>query len=294
MLPLPATKGKKLSLCENFMNIEYSDCSKVKCDKQQPCRTCQIRGHPEICTFAINSKDGGAQQDHRRKVSTARQPRIPAAKHSESASDITSPSGHDSVPAIISSKISFPNDGPLSQDVRAVLGLQNTLTSYLFTENSGQGNPIDALIMIAPRRGDVVKYVSSSSSPNTARSNTVANRYYQHYRTHVAPFSPILIEADKFELDISAYLKAEATGELKTQERLLQGRWATREGVSFVALLLSVLASGAFFSDDERSTDLAQSFGMLTPFWTQAEILTSSQRSWLSRAFVWPIFFSNP
>lgn len=66
--------------------------------------------------------------------------------------------GHDSVSAILSAKVPSPNDEPLAQNVRAVLGLENTLTSYLFTEASGQGDAVESLMAIAPRCKDVERY----------------------------------------------------------------------------------------------------------------------------------------
>ena len=102
-----------------------------------------------------------------------------------------------------------------------------------------------------------------------ARQNKTAlklccNRFYQHYRTHVAPFNPILIDGDRFELDLSSYLKAEAACELKDRQKLVGGHWSTRKGVSFIALLLSILASGAHFSDDVESSNITHAFGMVS------------------------------
>ncbi|KAJ9132118.1 hypothetical protein NKR23_g11454 [Pleurostoma richardsiae] len=220
---------------------------KVKCDKSQPCRTCQRRGHPEICTSFDVQTSGSQQRRPGRDSSRRRTPpgmagerERQATRPGVSAAGIASP-GQDSVSAILTSKVSSPNDEPLARDVRAVLGLQNTLTSYLFMEHNAQGDAVDALMAIAPQRNDIV-------------------RFYQHYRTHVAPFNPILLNTDRFELDLSAYLKAEAAGELRNRQKLVEGQWASRNGVSFIALLLSIVASGAHFSDDRESTSASHTF----------------------------------
>lgn len=113
-------------------------------------------------------------------------------------------------------------------------------------------------------------------------------RFYQHYRTHVAPFNPILFNAGRFELDLSVYLKAEAAGELKDRQQLVEGKWISRKRISFVALLLSVLASGAHFSDALESTNATHSFGTvlncLAELWETDFALKQNEPS---RRYVW-------
>lgn len=71
--------------------------------------------------------------------------------------------GPDSVSAILSAKVSSPNDELLAKNVRAVLGLENTFTSYLFTEINDQGDVVETLMAIAPRCKDVERYKNASA-----------------------------------------------------------------------------------------------------------------------------------
>ncbi|KAF5608136.1 hypothetical protein FPANT_586 [Fusarium pseudoanthophilum] len=70
----------------------------------------------------------------------------------------------------------------------------------------------------------------------------------------VFPFNPLLVDVDKFELDMYGYLRAYTAGEFKSTP--ISNDWGKERAIGLISLILAVLSSAAHFSDltgSERS-----------------------------------------
>lgn len=88
-------------------------------------------------------------------------------------------------------------------------------------------------------------------------------RFFHFYRLSAYPFNPILVDIERFELDLCSYLNALASGELQDPSRI-SDRWASEKSVAHISLLLATLAAGAHYSDLEhiQRSELCLDFGM--------------------------------
>ncbi|KAL5362042.1 hypothetical protein BJX96DRAFT_185772 [Aspergillus floccosus] len=84
------------------------------------------------------------------------------------------------------------------------------------------------LVQIVPQRSEVL-------------------RFFQFYRQLAYPFNPILVDMDRFELDLCTYLNAYAAGEF--EPHLKSEKWATDRSIAQISLLLATLSAGAHYSD---------------------------------------------
>ncbi|GES66816.1 phenylacrylic acid decarboxylase [Aspergillus terreus] len=113
-------------------------------------------------------------------------------------------------------------------EVRSVLGLQNTFNTYPFMDARTADDRWKELVQIVPQRTEVL-------------------RFFQFYRQLAYPFNPILVDIDRFELDLCTYLNAYAAGVFESQSR--SEKWATDRSIAHISLLLATLSAGAHFSD---------------------------------------------
>ncbi|KAL2818677.1 hypothetical protein BJX63DRAFT_429176 [Aspergillus granulosus] len=234
---------------------------KVKCDGNQPCRTCVRRDHPQICLYNV---------DRARKTNSRvenRSPRrIDEFQGASNRQSLTNPAGAGSLPptspvgspqgsrqhddsyvfAGDNSLVSILNQqdphGSMAREATSVLGLHNTYLSYPFIEPKTPHERWIALIDILPHRDEVLKF-------------------FHFYRICAYPFNPILVDVDKFESDICLYLSAYASGELRDRDKI-SDNWSSTKSVGYVSLLLATLAAGAHFSDLEnpQRSELCQDF----------------------------------
>ncbi|KAI3109467.1 transcriptional regulator family: Fungal Specific TF [Penicillium roqueforti] len=219
---------------------------KVKCDGNQPCRTCQKRKHPEICTYALAHSRRRSASRH--SVARSASPRSPAVASNEQARPDDSSknyvySGDNSVVSILRMRASDVN-GSVARDVGSVLGLQNTFSNYIFMDSKTPLERWKSLLTVMPQRSEVLKF-------------------FHFYRVTAYPFNPILADIDRFESDLCTYLNAHASGEVRDPEKITD-RWATDKSIGHISLLLATLAAGAHYSDTEYperfelSTDFAR------------------------------------
>ncbi|XHG08028.1 hypothetical protein AWENTII_011156 [Aspergillus wentii] len=245
---------------------------KVKCDGSQPCRTCQKRNHPHICTYDLPARSGRSNAtrgtNHTEpvvhpdgnwraaSVQSISSPGPQLQPQSQSESILNNPSqqpssdgmdkeyifaGDNSVVSILRLRTQDAN-GSMAHELGSVLGLQNTYNSYPFMDSRTPQERWAALLQILPQRNEVLKY-------------------FHFYRTSAYPFNPILVDIDRFESDLCGYLNALAAGELR-DANCVSDRWATDKSIGHISLLLATLASGVHFSDIEHPhrSELGQEF----------------------------------
>ncbi|PKX90744.1 Zn(II)2Cys6 transcription factor [Aspergillus novofumigatus IBT 16806] len=226
---------------------------KVKCDNGHPCRTCQKRGHPQICVYdleespprkraMLSPQNGNADASH---ASFTRRSLNERPQLGDSASPLhTRPesephnqenpanyvfSGENTVISILGS---HDTDGSIAHKASSVLGLQNSFSNYPFLDLKTPLDRWKALIEILPRREEVLKF-------------------FHFYRASAHPFNPILVDIDGFESVICQFLTSYASGELRDCDKISE-RWSSDRSVGQISLLLAALASGAHYSDLEN------------------------------------------
>ncbi|OOF92882.1 hypothetical protein ASPCADRAFT_152582 [Aspergillus carbonarius ITEM 5010] len=247
---------------------------KVKCDNTVPCRTCRRRGHPQICVYdqALSGSKPARNAGQQRRSTAHDLARTPAQEGPDlepqtqpsvrSQSEIQphprqyyAPripssdgpdndlvySGDNSVVSILRHQTQDAN-GSMAREVGSVLGLQNTYGSYPFMEFGTPQDRWKELLRILPQRTELLKF-------------------FHFYRISAYPFNPIIIDIERFELDVCSYLNALAAGELQDPTQVSE-RWATDRSVGLISLLLATLASGAHYSDLDyiQRSELCQDF----------------------------------
>ncbi|SCO46580.1 uncharacterized protein FFMR_08588 [Fusarium fujikuroi] len=222
---------------------------KVRCDSQTPCATCQKRGHTEICVYEAprssrrtapvqtSPHNEGTPGNPARPDSDASALRVPYSVYHEEGNRQSSPSQDYSIASIAGEKAQKQTDAEeLARDVGYVLGLQNSLTSYPFMDHLASPNERWCeLLNIIPRRQEILSL-------------------FPIFRMRVFPFNPLLVDMDKFELDMHGYLRAYTAGEFKSTP--ISNDWGKERAIGFISLILAVLSSAAHYSDltgSERS-----------------------------------------
>ncbi|KAF9889510.1 hypothetical protein FE257_007220 [Aspergillus nanangensis] len=227
---------------------------KVKCDHANPCRTCRRRNHPEICAYDVEPPAHRTVQHARQQTNasssnsatTTAQPtqapsqppafaldpqsRLERDNSREGAGSTYIYSGDNSVVSILRNRTH--DNGSMAQEVGSVLGLQNTYNSYPFMDLKTAEDRWNELLRITPQRTEVL-------------------RFFQFYRQSSHPFNPILVDVERFELDICTYLNAYAAGEFRNASSISE-RWLTDGPVGLISLILATLSSGAHYSDLEH------------------------------------------
>lgn len=132
---------------------------KVKCDGVQPCRTCQKRKHPEICTYVLPHSRRRSASRH--SVARSASPRSPAvASNQQARPDDNSKnyvySGDNSVASILRMRASDINES-VAREVGPVLGLQNTFSNYTFMNSKTPLERWQSLLTVMPQRSEVLK-----------------------------------------------------------------------------------------------------------------------------------------
>ncbi|KAF4436836.1 Phenylacrylic acid decarboxylase [Fusarium acutatum] len=232
---------------------------KVRCDSQTPCATCQKREHPEICVYEASRPsrrtarvqtslyNQGTPTNPARLDSHSDALRVP---HDEENNRLSSPSQDYSITSIAGEKAQKQTDAEeLARDVGYVLGLQNSLTSYPFMDLASSTERWCELLKIIPHRQEILSL-------------------FPIFQMRVFPFNPLLVDMDKFELDMYGYLRAYTAGEFKSTT--ISNDWGKERAIGLISLILAVLSSAAHFSDltgSERSRtcyDLGQtSYGRI-------------------------------
>ena len=134
---------------------------KVKCDGLQPCRTCQKRKHPEICTYHLPHAQSRRRSASRHSVARSASPRSSAvASNQQARPDDSSKnyvySGDNSVASILRMRASDVNES-VAREVGSVLGLQNTFRNYTFMNSKTPLERWQSLLTVMPQRSEVLK-----------------------------------------------------------------------------------------------------------------------------------------
>ncbi|KAH8432500.1 Zn(II)2Cys6 transcription factor [Aspergillus melleus] len=252
---------------------------KVKCDSTQPCKTCRRRGHPEICAYDVEESNTRANHPAQgrfnsppdlntwasgdavtpqsimlsgpptpRQSGSQLQPPDQAASaslHRNSSMDGPENeyiySGDNSIVSIVRNR-THDASGSIAHEVGSVLGLQNTYGSYPFMDPKTPEERWQELVRIIPQRTEVLKF-------------------FHFYRLSAYPFNPILVDIERFEIDLCTYLNAYASGEFRDSSQI-SDKWATDRSIGHISLLLATLAAGAHYSDLEhpQRTEICHDF----------------------------------
>lgn len=154
---------------------------KVKCDGNQPCRTCQKRKHPQICTYnwdqpsrrsASHQSSNAANAANAQATASNSPPSVNEAilgsqnqqdtsiQQGSTQRDESSKSyvysGDNSVVSILRSRASDANHSVV-RDVGSVLGLQNTFNSYPFMDSKTPAEKWKSLLGVLPQRTEILK-----------------------------------------------------------------------------------------------------------------------------------------
>ncbi|KAF5649845.1 uncharacterized protein FTJAE_811 [Fusarium tjaetaba] len=214
---------------------------KVRCDSQTPCATCQKRGHTEICVYEAPRPSRLTASSHNAGTPTRLESdpgvsRAPHPIHLEGNNRRSSPSQEYSITSIAGERAQKQADAEeLARDVGYVLGLQNSLTSYPFMDLASPTERWCELLKILPHRHEILSL-------------------FPIFQMRVFPFNPLLVDMDKFELDMYGYLRAYTAGEFKSTP--ISDDWGKERAIGLISLILAVLSSAAHFSDltgSERS-----------------------------------------
>ncbi|KAM6485597.1 hypothetical protein HDV62DRAFT_352216 [Trichoderma sp. SZMC 28011] len=213
---------------------------KVKCDSKSPCKTCEKRGHPEICVYTNfrQESDRKSSADRASTPHSERQPEIDesASSHQISTNYPTIHGNFDShlvssgnTAAVIVRLQNREGESSTQDDVEHMLGLQNTYRDYPFMKVKSSQGRWASLLEILPQKEEVLKY-------------------FHLYRAFVFPFNPILADINDFELELRLYLKSLDTGELSDPLKESH-RWTDDKYLGQIGLILATMASGVQFSD---------------------------------------------
>ncbi|KAL7914404.1 hypothetical protein GGI35DRAFT_440090 [Trichoderma velutinum] len=219
---------------------------KVKCDSKSPCKTCEKRGHPEICVYTNFRQES----DRKSLGNLLRLPDGASTPHSERPPEIDeSTSSHQistSYPTIHgnfnSHLVSSGNtaavivrlqrregESSTQDDVEQILGLQNTYRDYPFMKVKSSQGRWTSLLEILVQKEEVLNY-------------------FHLYRAFVFPFNPIISDINDFELELGQYLKSLDAGELSDPLRESHP-WTDDRYLGQIGLILATMASGVQFSD---------------------------------------------
>ncbi|KAM0257769.1 hypothetical protein ACHAQJ_004220 [Trichoderma viride] len=239
---------------------------KVKCDHSQPCQTCQKRGHPEICTYALDKNKckhaaHGSQGHETRRRGCPQfdqsRPKSPSANLSSQNDDGQGPNGESFIQSVgdktrtEASSVNHTNGSSISPDVQQTYEGNNSILGLL-RQHTDDSPPV------AIRESGVSLGLQNTfDSDPFAKATTQQQRHasllsiapkadeIQRYSTH--PFVPLLVDIDQFELLVCKYLESWAAGELQDASTT-SSQWFTAEGINSVALLLATLSCAAHFS----------------------------------------------
>ncbi|KKP04721.1 short aerial hyphae-3 [Trichoderma harzianum] len=212
---------------------------KVKCDSKSPCKTCEKRGHPEICVYTNFRQESDRKSSDR--ASTPHSERQPEIDESASSHRISTnyPTIHGNfnshlvssgnTAAVIVRLQKREGESSTQDDVEQMLGLQNTYRDYPFMKVKSAQGRWASLLEILPQKEEVLKY-------------------FHLYRVFVFPFNPILADINDFELELRFYLKSLDTGELSDPLKESH-HWTHDKYLGLIGLILATMASGVQFSD---------------------------------------------
>ncbi|KAB8231353.1 Zn(II)2Cys6 transcription factor [Aspergillus alliaceus] len=228
---------------------------KVKCDSGQPCRTCQKRGHPQICVYDVTKDSSRHSFPRSGRVDPAQA--TPSHPQPEGASPITpstaSPNGAiGSLQSDHSQLLDVVPPSRLHQRSRS--SSRDRSDDYVF---SGQNSVVSILRLqdpdgsMARDAGSVLGLQNTYDSYPFIDLKTPTDRwFFHHHRLSAHPFNPILVDIDGFESAVCTFLGSVASGELSDPNKISQ-RWSSDRSIGHISLLLATLASGAHFSDLE-------------------------------------------
>ncbi|EHK46070.1 hypothetical protein TRIATDRAFT_40403 [Trichoderma atroviride IMI 206040] len=232
---------------------------KVKCDHGQPCRTCQKRGHPEICSYNVGTPekrrgrrakkavvDGTTIASQGVSASTSTSPAAARSTATELASTVAAAAcsrapqancyrtmrkehyqGDSSVLAMLHGSADSPAV-EMRRKAGPVLGLHNTLEFYPFMKLKTIQERWAALLKLIPQKQEVL-------------------RYFPSHGATIYPLNPVLIDPDDLESAYCDYLSALEAGELK-DPNVFSPKWVCKAYISRIALLLAALATSAHYS----------------------------------------------
>ncbi|KAL7800580.1 hypothetical protein V8C43DRAFT_327286 [Trichoderma afarasin] len=258
---------------------------KVKCDHQQPCQTCQKRGHPEICTYDLKGDPTTSRKDGqpirpRRGVSNTSDAYLRDVPHesrttssgrnlgrSQSTPRVFDQSAADSVSESTrthehSASFVTTNAAVTKKTYEGGSSIMGVLQQYAHDaapellresgvsfglQNTLDGDPFTEATTPENRHASLL-----SLAPHTDE----IQRFIPLYRHTIHPFMPLLVDIDEFELHVCEYLESRAAGDLRDGSKTLN-QWFTGKGINTIAVILATLSCSSYFSDisiTERST----------------------------------------
>ncbi|KAJ2901439.1 uncharacterized protein MKZ38_001869 [Zalerion maritima] len=225
----------------------------VKCDNKQPCENCVKRDHPKLCSYKPNRStkqgsvtsdisgnrkrphspgdDGGHERHHDPPGHTDNWVR--AVDDNESI-EVSRYLGQNSIPALLreQSGQNDGQDGSVRQDMRSILGLDNSAPFPL----------------MSARHLDRLTTDIASELP----SDREVMKLFTKYKEIPQPFWGFVIDIDELEAKLMEYLEERAKNarnSVKTTKPV---------SASWLAILFSVLAVGSQYHDspyDKRRAD---------------------------------------
>ncbi|KAH0528765.1 hypothetical protein TsFJ059_003582 [Trichoderma semiorbis] len=258
---------------------------KVKCDHQQPCQTCQKRGHPEICTYDLRGDPTMSRKDvqpirPRRRVSNTSDAYLRDVPHesrttssgrnlgrSQSTPRVFDQSAADGVSESTrthehSASFVTTNAAVTKKTYEGGSSIMGVLQQYAHDaapellresgisfglQNTLDGDPFTEATTPENRHASLL-----SLAPHTDE----IQRFIPLYRHTIHPFMPLLVDIDEFELHVCEYLESRAAGDLRDGSKTLN-QWFTGKGINTIAVILATLSCSSYFSDisiTERST----------------------------------------
>jgi Fungal Zn(2)-Cys(6) binuclear cluster domain len=137
---------------------------KVKCDGNSPCRTCQKRKHPQICTYSDATPRKSITRQFIARSASPISPHAVSDQDSIQQDDSSKNyvySGDNSVPSLLRSRAPHAI-GSMAREVGSVLGLQNTFNKYPFMDSKSPIEKWKSLLEVLPQRTEVLKCVACS------------------------------------------------------------------------------------------------------------------------------------
>ncbi|GFP57585.1 hypothetical protein ACSS6W_010074 [Trichoderma asperelloides] len=259
---------------------------KVKCDHGQPCRTCQKRGHPEICSYTVGTPEKRRGRRAKRATADGTTPQGTSASasanraESEQQQGKERPSRQDSPQSEASS-----NQTPAAAPLATATELASTVAAapcsrapqancYRTMRREHYQGDSSVLAMLHGSADSPAVEMRRKAGPVLGLHNTLefypfmklktiqerwaallklipqkqeVLRYFPSHGATIYPLNPVLIDPDDLESAYCDYLSALEAGELK-DPNVFSPKWVCKAYISRIALLLAALATSAHYS----------------------------------------------
>ncbi|KAK1242934.1 hypothetical protein MKX08_005746 [Trichoderma sp. CBMAI-0020] len=258
---------------------------KVKCDHGQPCRTCQKRGHPEICSYNVGTPEKRRGRRAKKAVvdgtTTASQGDSASASVNSGLRGKELPSREDSLESETSSSQTSPPAAARSTATEVASTVAATACSrapqancYRTMRKEHYQGDSSVLAMLHGSADSPAVEMRRKAGPVLGLHNTLefypfmklktiqerwaallklipqkqeVLRYFPSHGATIYPLNPVLIDPDDLESAYCDYLSALEAGELK-DPNVFSPKWVCKAYISRIALLLAALATSAHYS----------------------------------------------